>query len=164
MDESLKQGIIRLWNEGKTGAEIAEIFGVTRNSVLGFVHRMRKKGYDVHQKAEARPAKARLPKPIAAPAKILPDLEEDMIEECIGDEGSIASVFDQYFSIPPSGKTLMFLNMASCRFIVSPDGAEAAIYCGKKIARRSYCKDHANLCYTPIRPAKDRFSINMRFP
>ena len=38
-DESITQ-LTNLWNEGKTGNEIAVIMGISRNSVIGKAHRL----------------------------------------------------------------------------------------------------------------------------
>lgn len=164
MDEETRQGIINLWNEGKTGSQIAKTFGVTRNSVIGLVNRMRKNGHRLRGKTATKPEKAGVQKPIATRIESNIVLEEDVAEDYPVDNSPVASVFDQYFEPPASGKTLMFLDMASCRFIVSPVNADMAIYCGKKIALRSYCAEHASLCYVPARPASPVKKFNMRFP
>ena len=38
-DEQMAQ-LTTLWNEGKTGSEISEVMGISRNSVIGKAHRL----------------------------------------------------------------------------------------------------------------------------
>jgi hypothetical protein len=42
---------------------------------------------------------------------------------------------------------LMDLRHSSCRFIVDNADPQRALYCGRPKARKSYCADHAKLCY-----------------
>jgi len=48
------------------------------------------------------------------------------------------------------GVTMLRLTSSSCRFIISePD--KPIRYCGEKMVRCSYCKEHYSVCYVPVR-------------
>ena len=44
MTNEIRLEILKLWNEGKSGSEIAKLLGITRNSVIGVSYRARKNG------------------------------------------------------------------------------------------------------------------------
>jgi len=135
MSEEKKELIIKLWNEGKTGGEIAEVLGATRNSILGFVHRLRAKGHELKEREGRVTIRKEAKKPV----------KND--EFCV--KINTDDVVSRYFRQPKRGKTLMFLDHSSCRFITSYDEENVAIYCGERVDKTSYCKHHASLCYQP---------------
>lgn len=47
------------------------------------------------------------------------------------------------------------LKADNCRFILNDDTSQP-VYCCEPIDRRSYCKQHADLCYMPPEPKRRR--------
>jgi hypothetical protein len=61
----------------------------------------------------------------------------------------VAPVYDE----PPKEEvykpiSLMELEFFSCRYVVTNEDPQNALYCGRPKVRGSYCLDHAKLCYT----------------
>lgn len=129
MTEEKRQRIAELWNQNWPSSKIAEEVGLTRNAVIGAVHRLRQRGDIIKSAAEKRQYKPRAKKVLAIRKNIRkpPDLGKPV--------------------------TLMKLTNQSCRFIVSEEGAEETLYCNKQIDRSSYCADHYKICYVPPRRA-----------
>lgn len=133
-----KETIRDLWNSGKTGAEIGKLYGMSRCAVIGLMNRMRKKGQEVNSKPKFKqPKKKRVrketaPKVIAAPpprAKLPENIE------------------------------LIDLTSRSCRFVVSAVDEAPILFCGKHIDQRSYCEEHAKICYLPSRYSEKYQSV-----
>jgi hypothetical protein len=47
------------------------------------------------------------------------------------------------------------LRFGECRFILNDDTSNP-VYCCEPIDRRSYCKQHADICYMPAEKKRDR--------
>ena len=131
MTDEKRQQIADMWQLGLSGAKIAEKLGVTRNSVIGAVYRMRRNGMDlsVHDNKGGKPKK--VAPPIAA-TKIHRIAEESV--------------------------NILNLKYYSCRFIVTPESAKETLYCGKEINKESYCKDHYKICYYPLKDHRKKMS------
>lgn len=130
MSEENKESILKMWQDGVTSNQIADSLGLTRNAVMGFIHRQKAKGQELRGHQPRKP-----PMPVKKPARII-------------------SFFEK--KIPAKDKRnieLHELTPTSCRFIVTGDG-EPVRYCGDKITYRSYCALHTTMCYRPAVPAK----------
>lgn len=162
-----KEEVIRMWNEGSTGLQIAEAMGTTRSAIMGMLYRLRGKGlikYRPRPTAEERKkqkVKSVTVAPIltAAPADTLPpepatpepssnvvygpwrlpDPEPSMPE--IEPEEEVAPVSER------NGMTLLELKADSCRYITKVGVGLSTIYCGAPAERGAYCAAHALRCY-----------------
>jgi hypothetical protein len=132
---------VQLWNEGKTGLQMAEELGTTRSAVLGKAARLQAKGVIGKRiDTSVRTKRPRI-KPVEAPvSEPKPTLQ-------------LVWPVDPVYNDPPvveaSGPvSLMELKMNHCRFVVTTGDTQTTMYCGQPKARGSYCGDHAKLCYT----------------
>lgn len=130
ISEETKNAIQTLWNQGMTGTQIGERLGMTRNAILGAIHRMRAKGHDLTERGDGifRPKKKR--KFIFKPKKIVTKIAE------------------------ANGTPVGILNLTprSCRYIVQGGNVQTTKYCNADIVGAGpYCRDHHALCYVPIR-------------
>jgi hypothetical protein len=151
MTEEEKQKVVDLWEQGMTGKEIGEMFGVTRCAILGLINRMRNNGYEFKRPFERNrsireniikakkekifmvpkaPKKTKASKP---QKKIKVVLEEEPIVEIVGNVD------------------LMGLKPYSCRYPISADDVFPVMFCGKRQEHGSYCKEHGAICYYPSR-------------
>jgi len=130
-----KYQVFNLWQQGMSSSRIAEEMGISRNSVMGIIYRLRKGGVDlaIHKKTNKNyhEPKNGISEPVYDPATP---------ETNVAQQAPTKNI--------PRTIGLLDLKMDSCRFIVSDDN-DPVCYCGKKIMRSSYCEDHYKRCYTP---------------
>lgn len=139
----------KLWAEGLSASQIAkQLGGVTRNAVIGKVHRLGLAGRATPSRPAKRPVRTarprvmgpsapRLREPHARPLVVIPDLEPMKLED-----GKAASV--------------LTLNESMCKYpIGDPTDADFA-FCGRGSAGGPYCSDHARLAYQPSQAKKRR--------
>jgi len=122
-DKAAIEKLVELWNVGLTGGEIAAHFKITRNMVMGKIHRLKKDGFVF--KAHDNSTVTLPPKPNVE--KIYPN----KIFFC--------------------ETTLEFIDAHGCRYIINAD--PPFLYCGQPQREGSpYCDDHhAIVCRPPPR-------------
>ncbi len=145
----------KLWSEGLSASKIADLLGgVTRNAVIGKMHRLRKSG-EVPEERAARPkvtrkktSTAKAPtRPVTAGAtalkaaqKVAPERQVNPKPELklaeLPDRGSITNIMD--------------LTQTTCRWPIGDPGEEGFAYCGARAPHDSpYCEHHARIAYQP---------------
>jgi GcrA cell cycle regulator len=139
-DERVEQ-LRSLWTEGLSASQIARVLGgVTRNAVIGKVHRLGLAGRASPSRSD-RPRLPSAPKPQvrvhAAPA---PVVEEDPV---ILDDGSFA--------------TVLTINDRMCRWPIGDPSENEFHFCGRKPKNGSpYCEAHARKAYQPQQTRRDK--------
>lgn len=129
ISEETRQRVRELWNNGLTGSEIGKEIGITKNSVVGIIDRLRRKGFFVRIRGEGM-FKVKKPRPLVIkPSKETP-------------------------SVLGTPTDILGLKFRSCRFIVEEGDAKTTKYCNNRIYKQSFCKHHHGLCYVPIKPKK----------
>ena len=146
----------KLWSDGLSASQIAaELGGVTRNAVIGKVHRL---GLSGRAKAVSTPApRPRKPRPaatvtaharpmvngnaaLAQPAHIIAEPEPEELPE------PVANV------VPMTDRcTILDLTEFTCRWPVGDPGKTDFFYCGGRTRMGlPYCAYHARLAYQPV--------------
>jgi GcrA cell cycle regulator len=140
----------KLWADGLSASQIAaELGGITRNAVIGKVHRLQLSG-----RAKPSSSVPRIRKPRASTGVMRPRmrfqgntaLAPDYAREAAPDLDPIANVI-------PIGPRVSIteLNESTCRWPVGDPGAEDFGYCGAKPkAGVVYCPYHARIAYQPL--------------
>lgn len=139
----------KLWAEGLSASQIAkQLTGVTRNAVIGKVHRLGLAGRATPSRPAKRPVRQARPRVIgpAAPRMRLPSNEPRVVipdlEPLRGEDGKAA--------------TVLTLNEQMCKYpIGDPTDADFA-FCGRAPSCGPYCVDHARLAYQPSQAKKRR--------
>ena len=155
MIDELKQ----LWAQGMTTGEIGKKLGVSKNSVVGKVHRLglsgrpspiKKKDNDEKpaaapktkpEKTTEKPApKEKAPSPAAAPAA-KPASETPAPAPKVSAQPTVSPV--------KNGKTtLTDLDNHTCRWPIGDPKDENFHFCGRKVKiGQTYCEEHANIAY-----------------
>jgi GcrA cell cycle regulator len=150
----------KLWSDGLSASQIAaEIGSVTRNAVIGKVHRL---GLSGRGKAKAAPPQRSrkatrtpsAPSPISqsaprssvilAPAPEVPAAEPDVQE------------VEQDVAIPMSERvTIMDLRESMCRWPMGDPTKPEFRFCGARaVAGLPYCAHHARVAYQPVTDRK----------
>ena len=132
-DERVEQ-LRSLWTEGHSASQIARILGgVTRNAVIGKVHRLGLAGRAAPARSE-RPRLSMAPKVHSRPHTPPPPVVEE--DPVIMDDGSFA--------------TVLTINDRMCRWPIGDPSGEEFHFCGRKPKSGSpYCEAHARKAYQP---------------
>lgn len=120
MTEEKRQKIKDLWQTGLSASKIGSEVGLSRNSVIGAIHRMRANGVDL----------------VKHIAKVIKPKKNETIQ-----------IIEKHYEDAKENINIIDLKYFSCRFIVSEESSKEVLYCGKRINKASYCKDHYKICY-----------------
>jgi hypothetical protein len=147
--------IIKLWESGYSGTQIAVELGVTRNTVMGKVYRLRKRALMSygHEKMKSRPdIKIALPKVNPKQAKIPQKTAALPVKRKAWVPTPDPSV------VAPSGNGVTFwgLKPGMCRYSTSGDSLATYRFCCEPAVKMSYCTEHYAICFVPPMPKKRR--------
>lgn len=129
----------KLWAEGLSASQIARSMGdVTRNAVIGKVHRLGLSGRATTSRSE-RPRRATIPKPTPKPVVHEPEI----VTEATLANGEFA--------------TVMTLNQNMCRWPIGDPGSNDFHFCGQSTDGGSpYCDAHERMAYQPAQARSNR--------
>ncbi len=147
--EELKQ----LWAEGLSASQIANrIGGVTRNAVIGKVHRLGLSG----RATPAAPSRGRhieLAKPAREPSEVTVQRAERPYTETVG-EGPVVEPAMLSGGEPATVSTLS-RNM--CKWPIGDPAMEDFHFCGQPAsAGKPYCAHHCEVAFQPAQRRSDR--------
>ena len=158
----------KLWTEGHSASQIAsQLGGVTRNAVIGKVHRLGLSGRATPSRPVKKPPRLARPKPprqkVAAPAAVasgekaaprtapVPQAEKDAaahLPPAILEDGSTASILN--------------IRDSMCKWPIGDPADPDFAFCGRKAEVGVYCAEHAKLAYQPAKKRerkKDEFDF-----
>lgn len=153
--EQMVEELRKMWKEGLTTGEIGKRLNVSKNSIVGKVHRLglsgrpspikKKDETEVKAAAPAKPAKPAA-EPAPVPAKKKPDPELKTVSTPAPKTGSFAK----------SGScnvSLTELDNHTCRWPVGDPKDDNFHFCGKKVRiGQTYCEEHSAQAY--VKPGK----------
>jgi GcrA cell cycle regulator len=145
----------KLWNEGLSASQIAGELanGITRNAVIGKVHRL---GLSGRAKAPSAIARPRTPKPVRAAASLRPQIPIT--------RGNLAFAIAPRMVEAPRPRivaevvvpmtepvTIMELRESTCRWPLGDPASPEFRYCGgdSPIGEGPYCRYHSRIAYQP---------------
>ena len=133
--EKMVEDLRQMWIEGLTANEIAKKLGVSKNSIVGKVHRLC---------LTARPSPIKRKEDMVAEA-------EFVFEETVKPEEKIVPVKEPVVtqSSEAKGKVkLVDLGNHTCRWPLGDPRDEDFSFCGKKVrAGQTYCDEHSVMAY-----------------
>jgi len=140
----------KLWADGLSASQIAaELGGITRNAVIGKVHRLQLSG-----RAKPSSSVPRIRKPRASNGVMRPRMRFSGNNALAPDyERDAAPDLDPLANVVPIGPRVSIteLNENPCRWPVGDPGADDFGYCGAKPKTGVvYCPYHARVAYQPL--------------
>ena len=140
----------KLWLDGLSASQIAkQLGGVTRNAVIGKVHRLGLSGRAAPSQP-ARPAfKAPRPARVAAPAPAPVAPRRAPIDAPVAP--SLPSILRQE---SPGSATVLTLGAHMCKWPIGDPATEGFTFCGKGSHDGPYCDAHAQIAYQPQQARK----------
>jgi GcrA cell cycle regulator len=148
----------KLWADGLSASQIAgELGGITRNAVIGKVHRLGLSGRAKSPSSAApRPRKAR------APAHML-----RVSRPAMRGNTALAQAFEYEVEAEPEfvdnvvpigqRRTLLELTELTCRWPIGDPGGADFFFCGgQTVVNLPYCAYHSRIAYQPANLRRDR--------
>lgn len=135
-DEQVKI-LVQLWNEGKSGGEIADAFGYTRNKVMGRIHRMQKKG-QIRSKTEVKKALR----------------GEVIFTHKPKYKFAINPTKDKFIEPKSDSVPVIQITHKQCHFPFGDPQDSNFGYCGNPVSKGSYCDDCRKVMYKQEKPKK----------
>jgi GcrA cell cycle regulator len=158
----------RLWNEGFSASQIAAKLseGVTRNAVIGKVHRLNLAGRAPQARtALPRPRRTREPThPGRTPTMRLPTFGATALKPVMRAEPLPRPIPIpepeplRLVDLPEGGRvTILHLSDKTCKWPIGDPGREDFCFCGHKPREGSpYCEYHARIAYQPLLERRHR--------
>lgn len=140
----------KLWLEGLSASQIAkQLGGVTRNAVIGKVHRLGLSGRATPSRPAGSTFKApRAPRPVsaspAAPRRVS------------SEPSHIPQPRQQVYRVEePGSATVLTLGAHMCKWPIGDPSTDGFTFCGKRSGEAGpYCVDHARVAYQPQQAKK----------
>jgi hypothetical protein len=145
-----EQLIIDLWDKNYTGYQIAVALKTTRSAILGKISRMRRRG--ITFKRAYDPTRSKKNAKTLPSTKLPPIKVNNQVLKMVKPEPAPKPVVVIKEPVPKyTGKpiSVMELTPNTCKYSVSGNRASDYMFCGGPIHKRSFCKEHYGLCYTP---------------
>jgi len=137
----------KLWLEGQSASQIAKQLGggVTRNAVIGKVHRLGLSG----RAAPSQPA--RPPSPPARPRPAQPTQAPSAPRriEAVQPRPAAAPSVPAPMPDLPGTATVMTLGAHMCKWPIGDPSSTEFSFCGRRASEGVYCVEHARVAYQP---------------
>ena len=144
----------KLWAEGHSASQIAkQLGGVTRNAVIGKVHRLGLSGRATPSRPVKRPPRLARPKPRIRPDGVSPATETNLDETRIrrSDQDAIVSALQPAPVADGDAATILTLRDSMCKWPIGDPADPKFAFCGRKSDCGPYCSEHAKVAFQPQR-------------
>jgi GcrA cell cycle regulator len=139
----------KLWQDGLSASQIAkQLGGVTRNAVIGKVHRLGLSG----RATPSKPARTVFKAPRPARAVTAPSAPRRLIEP----SSMVAQPTPvRYVDEAPGTATVLTLAAHMCKWPIGDPALDSFTFCGRRTDEVGpYCHEHAQVAYQPAQAKK----------
>jgi GcrA cell cycle regulator len=145
----------KLWLDGLSASQIAkQLGGVTRNAVIGKVHRLGLSG----RAAPSQPARPvfKAPRPARPATQAMPSAPRRVVSA----DHAMASAPIQQAQVPamrteePGSATVLTLGAHMCKWPIGDPSTDSFTFCGRRGSDGPYCNEHARIAYQPQQSKK----------
>ncbi|MEQ8558864.1 MAG: GcrA family cell cycle regulator [Henriciella sp.] len=144
----------KLWAEGHSASQIAkQLGGVTRNAVIGKVHRLGLSGRATPSRPVKRPPRLARPKPSLRTDGNVSTTETSSEEPRIrrSDQDAIVSALQPAPVADGEAATILTLRDSMCKWPIGDPADPKFAFCGRKSDCGPYCSEHAKVAFQPQR-------------
>ena len=138
----------KLWQDGLSASQIAkQLGGVTRNAVIGKVHRLGLSG----RAAPSKPARTvfKAPRP-ARPVSAAPSPPRRIADPASLPQSSPV----RYVEEEPGLATVLTLGAHMCKWPIGDPSLDSFTFCGRRTGEGPYCHEHSEVAYQPAQTKK----------
>lgn len=138
----------KLWQDGLSASQIAkQLGGVTRNAVIGKIHRLGLTGRAQPSRPQRTVFKA--PRP-ARPASAVPSTPRRIAEPVSAHPAPV-----RYVDESPGTATILTLGGHMCKWPIGDPATDTFTFCGRRSEEHGpYCHEHASVAYQPAQSKK----------
>lgn len=141
----------RMWAEGQSASQIAkELGGVTRNAVIGKVHRLGLSG----RATPSKPARPAFKAPRPAPRAAAPAAPRRIVQPLAVARPAPEPV--RYVDEAPGTATVLTLGAHMCKWPIGDPASEDFTFCGRRTSDSPYCLEHQRVAYQPAQTGKKK--------
>jgi GcrA cell cycle regulator len=147
----------KLWLDGLSASQIAkQLGGVTRNAVIGKVHRLGLSG----RAAPSQPARPvfKAPRPARPATQAMPSAPRRVV--AAEPAATTAVTPAQQPQVPvfraeePGSATVLTLGAHMCKWPIGDPSTDSFTFCGRRSSDGPYCIEHARVAYQPQQTKK----------
>ena len=137
----------KLWLEGQSASQIAKQLGggVTRNAVIGKVHRLGLSG----RAAPSQPARATFRPTRPRPAQPTQAPSAPRRLEAVQPRPAAPAQVPAPMPDLPGTATVMTLGAHMCKWPIGDPSSNEFSFCGRRSSEGVYCVEHARVAYQP---------------
>jgi GcrA cell cycle regulator len=136
----------KLWQEGLSASQIAkQLGGVTRNAVIGKVHRLGLSG----RATPSKPARTVFKAPRPARPAAAPSAPRRLVEPAASTPAPVRHVDEA-----PGTATVLTLGAHMCKWPIGDPTLDTFTFCGRRTGEGPYCHEHAQVAYQPAQAKK----------
>jgi GcrA cell cycle regulator len=138
----------KLWLDGLSASQIAkQLGGVTRNAVIGKVHRLGLSG----RAAPSQPARPVFKAPRPARPAVQSQPAPRRVEAVVAAPPPAPSIpLSAYRHEEPGSATVLTLGAHMCKWPIGDPSTDSFSFCGRRTGEDGpYCNEHARIAYQP---------------
>ena len=157
----------KLWSEGLSASQIAGRLGsVTRNAVIGKVHRLGLSGRATTSRMKTHRPRVRMANPKRAVKPRFAAAGNPAVRALYNDADAYVLPAEELIIPLAERKTIQTLTECSCRWPIGDPQLAEFHFCGKtKVPGLPYCEVHARRAFQPAVPRRrERTEVEMPVP